>query len=263
MPRRPKTLKPVRPNAGVEAKYRKELDALISEMQRSIVYWLRANYRKVEDDIATDANPASVLQRFMNKITKRWRDNFYKKADDIANNFVVSSAKHTDISFQRALKDAGMTVEFRPTQAVKTAMEAAVNENVLLIKSIADQHLSDVNQLVMRAVSSGGKWGGVEEELSNRYGITRRRANLIVRDQTSKATSAINKARQIETGLFDAMWIHSSGGKHPRASHVKAGRDKLIFDVREGAYIDGKYIQPGEEINCRCVSRIILPHKKA
>lgn len=250
MPRRPRTLKPVRPSAAIKAQYQRELDTLISEMQRSIFYWLRANYRKVEPEIAADANPVKLLQRLMNRMTKQWRERFYERADEIATRFISKTEKHTTRSFQKALKDAGMTIEFKPTQPVKDAMEAAVNENVLLIKSIADHHLSEVNQMVMRAVSNGSDWTGVAEQLEDRFGITKRRAHNIVRDQESKATASINRARQIETGLFEAIWVHSAGGKTQRASHVKAGRDKLKFDVREGALIDGERIWPGTEINC-------------
>ena len=259
MPRRPKTLRPVRPSAANKVQYQKELDGLIREMQDSITYWLRANYRKVQTELAADANPVKLLQRLMDKMTKRWRERFYERADEIADRFVNRTEKHTTQSFQKALKDAGMTIKFKPTEPVKNAMEAAVNENVLLIKSIADHHLSEVNQLVMRAVQEGGAWGGVAEQLEHRYGITSRRAHNIVRDQASKATASINRARQIETGLYEAIWVHSAGGKTQRASHVKAGRDKLKYDVREGALIDGKRIWPGTEINCRCVSRIVLP----
>ncbi|WP_415429989.1 phage minor head protein [Acetobacter malorum] len=96
------------------------------------------------------------------------------------------------------------------------------------------------------------------QTLQQRFGITRRRAANIARDQNAKVTSAINKQRQIETGLFEAEWVHSAGGKHPRASHVEAGRKKLRFDVREGALIDGERIWPGQKPNCRCSSRVIL-----
>ena len=259
MAKQPRTLKPVRPNAGIEAQYRKELDALIEEMHRSIFWWLRANYKKVEPQIATDANPVKLLQRLMNKVTKRWRSRFFERSEEIAQRFADKTAWHTDKQLKKNLKDAGMTVKFKPTEGVKNAIEAAVNENVLLIKSIAEHNLSEVNQMVMRAVSQGNDWAGVSEQLSERFGITRRRAKNIVRDQAAKATSAINRQRQIELGLFDAIWVHSSGGKTQRASHVKASQDKLKYDIREGAYIDGKWIHPGSEINCRCVSRTVLP----
>lgn len=254
-----RTLRPIRPNAGVESAYRKELDKLIAEMQASLTYWIRAKYRSLESDIAFDALPVPALQKALNKVTRRWRSQFYERADELALRFAWQTQKHTDSSFQAALKQAGLTFDFKPTPEMKTALQAAVAENVQLIKSIADQNLSEVNQIVMRSVQVGGAWGGVQEQLQERYGITRRRANLIVRDQASKATSAFNRQRQIDMGIFKAQWVHSAGGKYPRLSHVKAGRDKLIYDVREGALIDGKRTWPGHEINCRCCARMKLP----
>lgn len=257
--RRYRVLRTIRPNVGVEAQYRDELDALIREMQHSVTYWVGARYRSVEDDLAFDALPFPTLKRALDKVTERWRRNFYERAGELALKFVKHNQKHTDTSFQKSLKDAGVTFEFKSTAGMKTALQASVFENVQLIKSIADQNLSEVNQIVTRAVQSGGAWGGVQEELQERYGITRRRANLIVRDQASKATSAFNRQRQLDMGLFEAQWVHSSGGKNPRPSHVKAGRDRLVYDVREGAFLDGKHTWPGHEINCRCCSRPVLP----
>ena len=37
-----KLLRAVHPNAGVRIAYRKRLDNLIAEMQRSVVWWVRA-----------------------------------------------------------------------------------------------------------------------------------------------------------------------------------------------------------------------------
>ena len=68
----------------------------------------------------------------------------------------------------------------------------------------------------------------------------------------------MENVRRIELGITSAIWIHSGAGKEPRPSHVKAGADKLEFELSKGAYIDGKYILPGTEINCRCVSRSII-----
>ena len=35
----------IRPNAGIEADYRRRMDDLIREMFRSTLYWVRARYR--------------------------------------------------------------------------------------------------------------------------------------------------------------------------------------------------------------------------
>lgn len=57
LPKGYKVLKPVHPNAGVEAEYRRKLDAMIAGMQSSYEYWLTAAYRANEPTIAQDAAP--------------------------------------------------------------------------------------------------------------------------------------------------------------------------------------------------------------
>lgn len=248
---KPKTIPPVHPNAGVEAAYRRRLLAMVREMQDSLLYWLRAAYRKVEPEpIAQDRDPAVQMRETMNKLARRWRQRLNEVAPRFAAAFVTTAFDHTDRSFAAKLRRAGFTVEFRPSQFVQSAMRAAVAENVGLIKSIGEQHLTQVQGDVMRAVMAGRDLGMLTNQLETRYGVSARRASFIARDQANKMTAVATKARREELGLTEAIWVHSGGGKHPRAEHVKAGRDKLRFDVRRGAFIDGQWIQPGELPNC-------------
>ena len=80
---------------------------------------------------------------------------------------------------------------------------------------------------------------------------------LIARDQSNKANAVVSRARQLELGITDAIWMHSHAGKNPRKDHVAANGKR--YKIAEGCLISGEYIQPGEEINCRCTSRPILP----
>lgn len=111
----------------------------------------------------------------------------------------------------------------------------------------------------MRGFATGRDLSYITDELVKQTGICRRRAATISRDQSNKLSAVVTQARRVELGLFEAEWVHSHGGKTPRASHVKAGKDRLRFDVREGALIDGEHILPGILVNCRCVSKTILP----
>ncbi len=160
------------------------------------------------------------------------------------------------------LRRAGLTVQFRMTPAAQEVYDAAVIENVGLIRSIAQQHLQDVEGMVMRSVQAGRDLGQLAPELRARYGITKRRAALIARDQNNKATAVIVRTRQKELGITQARWLHSHAGRVPRPSHVafSEGRDGgPYYDVEKGALIDGERIFPGELINCRCVSRSVIP----
>lgn len=256
-----KTARAVLPNAGVESAYRRQLEFLVAEMAKSTLYWVSAAYRAnpSELSVAMDALPSIDLARRLRDIGKRWIKKFDDMAEDIAKKFADSGRKATDNSFQNALKDAGFAVSFKVTPVVKDAMNAVVAENVALIKSIPHQYLTDVEGIVMRGFTAGRDLKSISDELQARHGVTSKRAALIARDQSNKLTATVTQARRVELGLFEAEWVHSGAGREPRPSHVKAGKDRQKFDVRKGCLIDGKYILPGQEINCRCSSKTVLP----
>lgn len=255
-----KALKPTRASAALEAAYYRDLMRLIREMDDSLTYWLQANYRKHESAIAQDS-VADELQKVMNKLTARWRMQFNEVARYLAKKQSKRWQQHADTSLMDKLKQSGFAVKFRHSKAVTDGLDVILNQNGGLIKSIADHHLEEVSQLVQRSVMDGRDLATLTSELKERYGITQRRAAFIARDQNNKATSFITRTRQIEMGLTEAIWCHSSAGKHPRPMHVKAGRERLRYDIRKGADVDGngKLIFPGEEPNCRCTSQVIIP----
>lgn len=260
-----KTARAVHPNAGVQAKYRRQLDDLIAEMSNSFEYWLSAAYKanpprmEIAAEIAEDALPSRELSKKVRQLASRWIKKFDDMALKIATQFTNSGRKATDSAFQQSLKDAGWAVQFQVTPVMRDAMNATIAENVSLIKSIPRQYSMEVEGIVMRGFTRGRDLKEISDELQSRYGVTKRRAALIARDQSNKLTATVTQARRVELGLFKAIWVHSGGGKEPRHSHVKAGQDKREFDVREGCLIDSEKILPGELINCRCSSRTILP----
>lgn len=254
-----RTLPAQRPNAGVEAAYRKALTDLVEEMAASVDYWVKANYRKIEPQVAQDASPASVLQGIMNKLTARWRARFNEVAEELSRRFVKQAQGHADRQLTMDLQRNGFAIKFKPTRAMQQTAALSTAENVALIKSIPEQYLSQVEGAVMRSALRGGDLGTLTSELKLRYGITHRRAAFIARDQNRKVGEAMTRTRQMGLGFTEAIWQHSHGGKHPRESHIKAGRDKLRYRLDKGAYIDGEWIFPGQEPNCRCTSKPIIP----
>lgn len=265
-------LRPVRANVGIEAAYKKQLDRLIDEMHRSLVYWISAQYRaNPPEAIAQDAglesfrdgSPANALRRSVHRMTRRWQKAFDQCAPDLAKYFTDKSMDATDVQLKHILKKAGFSVDFKMNAAANDAYQATIGENIGLIKSIASQHLTEVEGLVMRSVTQGRNLGELTDELVKRYDITKRRAAFIARDQGNKATATINKVRQQELGITQARWRHSGAGKHPRPSHVAASHDDggkgKLYDVAKGCEIDGKYIWPGTEPGCRCTGQSVIP----
>lgn len=252
-------LKPVRPNVGIEASYRKALNKLLRQMHDSVMYWLKASYKSNEPVIAQDALPSSALRAAIRKLVRRWQKHFNGMAPKLAKYFSTAVSKRSDAALQKILRQGGITVEFKMTRAQKDVLNATVNQNVNLIKSIPQQYLNNVEGMVMRSVQTGRDLGTLAKELQKQYGVTKRRAALISRDQNNKATSALTRARQVELGIKQALWIHSYAGKKPRPTHLR--NDGKPFDVVKGWFDPSvkKFIHPGELVNCRCVSRSIIP----
>lgn len=252
-----KTTRPIRPNVGVEAWYRRQLDKQVREMQKSVVYWLSANYKASGAAVAMDASPAVFMRDAVRKLAKRWAKQFDDIAQKLAERFAGDAMKNSDVSLRNALDVAGLTVEFKMTAPMNNALQATIAENVGLIRSIPEKYFTEVEGMVMRSVARGRDLKTLTDELQNRYGITRRRAALIARDQNNKATSVMQAARQQSLGITEGIWRHSHAGKEPRPSHVKADGQK--FDLSKGLYLDGKWTMPGEEINCRCSWSPVIP----
>lgn len=257
----PRALPAVRPNAGIEAWYRRKLDDKIKEMQHSLVYWLTAEYRKAgfAEDAADGSGATKLLQASLRKQSHRWQWAFNRYADWLGKKLASRVLTNADASLASAVKAQGFAVNFTMTADMSNAYQAVIGENVGLIKSIASEHLTEVEGLVMRSVARGRDLGTLTKDLQARYGITRRRAALIARDQNNKATSVMTAARQKSLGITEGVWMHSHAGKVPRPEHVAA--DGKRFPIDKGIWMDsaGKYVMPGEEINCRCTWRPVIP----
>ncbi len=256
---KPKLIAPVRSSAGVSETYLRALMRLVQAMSDDAERTLERHYKRAESQIAKDASPVSDLKAAMADLAREWQAKFDKAAKGHAKAFVEAAYAHGSRTAKARLKAAGIAIEFRPTRQMRQIMSAAVAENTKLIKSIASEYLDDVQGIVNRGIMRGGDLGQITTDLKARYGITHRRAALIARQENRNATVAMNKARDLSLGLEEAIWVHSSGGREPRPSHVQAGKERLRFKIAEGALIDGEHILPGQKINCRCFYRAILP----
>jgi len=254
-----RVLRPIYPCCGTEALYKRKMYELIDEMSASVMYWLSAAYRRNEPVLAQDAVPASELRDAIRKLVRRWQKRFNQAAPKLAKWFALSLADRSDKQLQSILRKGGFSVKFKMTRAQRDILHAAVHANVSLIKSIPQKYLNEVEGMVMRSVQTGRDLQSLQSDLLKNYKITKRRAALISRDQNNKTTAALIRVRQEELGITQAIWLHSGGGRHPRPTHVRNSGKK--YDVTTGWFDPAikKFIWPGTEINCRCVSKSIVP----
>ena len=232
-------------------------------MHGSVEYWLTAAYRKDPPRMAAlveqaqDASPSAKIKKILDELARRWTKRFEDYAPKLAEAYLQGMFKASDSAFRQALKEAGWSVEFKMTPAVRDAFNASLEENVGLIRSIPEKYLQQVEGTVMRSYAAGRDLSTMVKELKQLYPAASHRAELIARDQSNKANAVVNRARQMELGITEAIWMHSHAGKNPRPDHVAANGKR--YKIAEGCKISGEYIQPGFAVNCRCTSRAILP----
>ena len=255
----PKVARAVWPNVGSKRRYQRQMIALIGRMAASVEYWLKAQRRETPPELAQDALPVSEMQKELKKLSERWKAKFDEMAPQVAESFLKAQFKGTDSAMREALRAAGWSVEFTLTPAMREAFEASLAENVGLIRSIASEYLQEVEGIVMRNYASGRNLKSMAEEIRTRYGVAANRAVLIARDQSNKANAVVQRARQQELGITEAVWMHSHAGKEPRPTHVAMNGKRYPVDKGMWDSAVKKWVFPGQEINCRCVSRSVLP----
>lgn len=261
-PRKELLLRPVRPSAAVAAAYQKALLRLVDEMGKSTIWFVEAAYKGTPPELAMDELSSEAMRKAIANLTKRWYKRFDTASEKLAKYFAKAASSRSDAALRKILKDGGFTIDWKMTRPQRDALNAVVNENVSLIKSIPRQHFQRVEGYVMRSVQTGRDMKQLADDLQKSFKITRKRAVIIARDQNNKATGALQRVRQIEIAGDDAeaVWHHSGGGRTPRRTHAKAGREKARFKVKEGWYDEdeGRKVIPGELINCRCFSRLVV-----
>lgn len=252
-------LRPLRPNLGIEADYRARLRKMVEAMHKSVLYWVECSFHQNEPIMAQDkSSPAIALREAVRNLSRRWTRNFNRMAPKLARYFALAAADRTDANMKAILKAGGIAVEFKMTPAARDVLQATIGANIALIKSIPQQYLGQVQQLVMQSVQTGRDLEQLTKSLQEQFGVTKKRAALIARDQNNKATSAMHEARRKELGIKEGIWLHSHAGKKPRPKHLAVHGKR--YDVGKGLKVGdkGDWVLPGQEINCRCTSRSIV-----
>jgi len=252
---------PIYPNAGVDAWYRTQLEAIVTDVAQDTLDCVRRAWRDgggIAQDTRRLTTPV-LLQRALERSGRRWAVRMDKTAGKLALQFAQKARTATEVSMMRQLKDAGFTVKFKSTPRIRQAFDAIAAENVGLIKSIPAKYHADVQQAIWQNVSQGSDLAKIADDMVEKYGIAHRRAAFIAKDQNHKAKAAIERTRRLDVGITKAKWRHSHAGKDPRPTHVKMDGEE--YDIADGMWDTAvqKNIWPGTEPHCRCTDAPVIP----
>lgn len=249
---------PLNYNAGVEVRYRQQLQAMVSKMTATVKKRLETFFDKpvAKEYYATDDSISSQARVLTNQLTREFEQLFGRHAKPYAKQMAKSSAQASKTNLHASLKEMSGGLSLQTgilTSDLNDVLAATVTENVALIKSIPQQYLKNVQGAVMRSITTGNGYADLVPFLAKQEGMTMRRAHLIANDQTKKAYNNINRERMQAVGVKQFEWLHTGGEQKPRPLHEELSGQTFSFD--DLPVIDentGETGIPGQLVNCGC-----------
>lgn len=261
-PRRRK-IRPPTPSKRAEVWYRDRLVEFIDSMLQTLLNELdKPTLTDAPDTtpLTITARLAAVMQRLasisIQEVAARLSAGFVARAN-------LQNKEQTQRTFAQAfgIDLAGMLGD----GAIKPEMEKAVSDNVDLITSIHTDFIHDIGAAVFDNMKDGVRHENLIDIIKERGNVTRNRAKLIARDQTSKLNADLTEARNVALGLDLYEW-GGTGDERERDSH-SALNGKLCKYSDPTVYSDdggktwkkrstiGAFIgKPGEDYQCRCLA---------
>ena len=266
-------------NVSLQIRYAKKIRGLVDLMARTtkdeIVRFYSSKVAKqfyAEDDtkkskqkskeLLQAAIAAKTITPGVKKLTKaltgRFNQLFKRNAPIYAKEMVTSASESSATMLAMSLKQltGGVTLNTDVlTGELKQILDASIQENVKLIRSIGEQYLGNVEKSLFRSITSGAGIKELITDLEKYEGISKRHARNVALDQTRKVYNSLNKHRLVGLGVKKFEWLHSGGGQKPRESHIKIDGQIFTFENLESE--QGKLGVPKEDqgipgfpINC-------------
>jgi len=126
-------------------------------------------------------------------------------------------------------------------------VNAFVKENIGLIESISEEHFTRVERTITEGVRRGKLTRDIQNEVRDKYRVTKNKAALVARDQTAKFYGDLNRLRQTNNGIKEYIWS-TSDDERVRDSHMVLDGEKIKWKNPP------EVGHPGEDYQCRCVA---------
>ena len=183
---------------------------------------------------------------------------FGRWAKKIAKKMLDSADTNDRQMWQKASKELGQSISKELTESdISVRYDELMEEQVTLIKSLPLEASEKVHQMVKKGIAEGARPEKIIDDVQRLGEITRNRAKLIARTETSRAQAMLTQARAEAMGSPGYYW-KTMGDSAVRSDHEDFDGqfirwdDPPVADQRTGAKAHAGCIY-----NCRCQMRIV------
>ena len=250
-PSKPKGLKPIEKNIGIEREFNKALREFSKEVLKSVHYWSIAQINKYKRGDITNISKALSIE--FSDLLRAWNKKSEVFAKKLSNAINDRIRNHVDLGFKNQGKEYVLETLSRKSAQV---LNANILQNIALIKTIPRDIIEKYQVLLYNNITDFDL-EATEKTLKNISKVTLGRVKTIARDQTSKALENYAMARSQDLGFEYYIW---QTAKDERVSKGKGGHNHLEGRIYRydtpTAVIDsyGNKGHCGQRPLCRCVS---------
>ena len=237
-------------------------DELETELPKLKEVYKQNRDEEVKNGIRNDA--ATDLMVAINQLFTRMQNNVIaktvgfglrRKLESLAN----LSRKLTVREWKKAIK-ATLGIDIREDYYLGDfyveQLAIWISENVDLIKTIPEATLGKMKDIVYDGFANGKTPTRMTKDIMRAYGVSKRRAQFIARDQIAKLNGQIQQAQQQDAGITEYVWS-TCGDERVRESH-RALNGKTFSWNEPPMNSDGRACHPGYDYGCRCIGRPVF-----
>lgn len=233
--------------------YNVELQRFVMMVRERVNNLLIPILRAEEPNYVTDQTWFDRISAAMNLIREQFSTPQYLAlTEQVARTFVGAVDS-------RASRTFGIDI-YGNDEQLQTAIQASVFDNVRLIRTIPEQYLNQVENIVVTNARAGNRSSTIVSQLSEEFGVSQRRARFIARDQTAKVNGAVTQKRIEAAGFEFFQWVTSDDervrDRHDEIAERVTAYGRGIYRYDNPPLSDrGTPILPGVDYGCRCGQR--------
>jgi len=213
---------------------------------------------KFED--AQIGNYAVVYDKLSKAFTKKINKQF---SSDRINKFVKDLYRETNTFNKNQFSgtvNANLGVdldEVLKTDGLNSFVNAKTLESRNMIEKLKNDTIVSYRQNTLRRMSAGDSLVDLFQQVKKDTGLKLKNGDLIARNELKAFNSELSKKRAENVGITKAFWRTAKDERVRSCHRLFEGEE---YTVGKGLKCpDGDaFIEPGEEINCRCVAEYIV-----
>lgn len=232
--------------------------------------------KRMAEQVAQDVLPAAISAKVqMMRDDLSWFERAMRALRDFADGFVDglrsewrgafdTEEERNKRKFNEGLRSA-LGIDFGAViqaEGIGNTIDAAVLANVSRVRGLSQDVVNRLASKLLDALTRGLSNREIQRILTDEFGMARRRAKLIARDQAASFNGDLNEIRQTAMGVVEYDWSTSldervtgnPDGLYPNARPSHWNREGKRFrwnNPPEGGH-------PGKRPGCRCTARAVI-----